>query len=648
MSAIFGILPLQQQPLQSPAFEAMRNAMDHWNADRRDVHIEASFAFGQLMLFTTPESLNEKLPLRDDNRQLVITADARIDNRGELFGKLEIDRHRRAMPDSELILEAYSKYKDECVHHLIGDFAFAIWDANSQRLFCARDHMGIRPFFYYHHNNLFLFASEKKGILAVPGADMSIDKQFFVNQLYHTVKQEIDSTLYEHIRRLPPGHTLNVHARNGNIELKKYWELDADTELNAAGDGYFYEGLRHHFEEAVRCRTRSAFTVGVELSGGLDSSAITGEMVKQEKSGGPSFETFSNTLRPGITDPRMLYKDEQKYFQEVIDFHKLEKTNLVTENPFSENQQEIDFFLEANDGMEGWNSVFMIALKKKAAERNIRTLISGFGGDQLVSSSHRFRRMALLDEKKYFAYFRSKGSLVSKLPAMLPYRLQEWLFDTFHWFLDKDTRDFKETARIYNHNIPKRYQQAHRKLWHNDPSFRERYKDYRHLEKWQIHNPMVSLRAESENRYGYYFGHNSCYPLLDVRLMQFYLSSPQHIRVQEGLNRPYFRKAVFDLLPPAIQSRVDKKGGIAPFFYDRKQPYLDETTNTAERMPENPLVNRQELISRVNQIKATREEWRRKHVPGSLPKHDVILTPVESLRWIEKNPDFAKKFIADK
>lgn len=644
MSSIYGMLLLNEKKLDKSVFEPMRSAMDHWNADRSDIYIEEPVALGQLMLLTTSESLNEQLPFHHAQHQLVITADARIDNREELFDKLRIDRHRRNISDSELILETYIAYKDECAQHMYGDFAFAIWDAADQSLFCARDHMGIRPFFYYHYNSLFLFASEKKGILAVPGCEKTIDEQFFVNQLYALPLQEIDTTLYKHIRRLPPAHTLRVNARDGKLSLKQYWELDADTQLTAPNDSYYYEGLRHHFEEAVKCRTRSAFTIGVELSGGLDSSAITGAVARQAKLTNAPFETFSNTLPPGVTDPRSVWKDERKYFEDVLRFNEVKNPNFVMENPFAENQEEIDFFLNVNDGMESWNSILMVGLKKKVAERNIRTLLSGVGGDQLVSSSHHFHRLALLDEKKYLEYFR-RGGLLSKMPAVLPYRLQEWLLDTFHW-LRKDAQTEWETNRICN--IPKQYQLGRRRLFREYAPFRNRYKNYRHFENWQVSNPMLILRVESENRYGYYFKHNSCYPLLDVRLMQFYLSSPLHIRMEGRLNRPYFRKAVMDLLPHAIRMREDKKGGVNPYFYLRDRPFLDETKLTAERMPDNGLVNKNEVIERVKKINSFRAEWKRKHPNAPPPHHNVTAISVEALRWIERNQDFVRKFVGNR
>lgn len=121
------------------------------------------------MLRTTPESLAERLPAADRERSGVITADAWIDNRDELIGALGLDARASAeISDSALILSAYARWGDRCAERLSGDFAFAIWDERRRTLFCARDHFGVKPFYYHRSPRLFAFASEIKAILCLP------------------------------------------------------------------------------------------------------------------------------------------------------------------------------------------------------------------------------------------------------------------------------------------------------------------------------------------------------------------------------------------------------------------------------------------------------------------------------------------------
>ena len=125
-----------------------------------------TIGLGHRMLWTTPGSLNEKLPLSNASGDLIITADARIDNRDELIEALDLNgRLRQTITDSELILAAFERWGEGCPERLLGDFSFAIWDRQKNRLFCARDHMGVKPFYYYLSNKVIVFASEIKALL---------------------------------------------------------------------------------------------------------------------------------------------------------------------------------------------------------------------------------------------------------------------------------------------------------------------------------------------------------------------------------------------------------------------------------------------------------------------------------------------------
>ena len=169
MSAIAGIHYLNERPVDFADLGRMVDILAHRGPDGADIWSEGSVGFGHRMLWTTPESLLEKLPLVNQRGDLVITADARIDNREELIAALSLAECRfEKITDSHLILAAYEKWGETCPEHLLGDFAFAIWDKRNQMLFCARDHFGVRPF-YYHHcpRRMFAFASEIKALLCL-------------------------------------------------------------------------------------------------------------------------------------------------------------------------------------------------------------------------------------------------------------------------------------------------------------------------------------------------------------------------------------------------------------------------------------------------------------------------------------------------
>ena len=158
------------------------------------------------MLWTTDESVLERLPLAADAGRYAITADARIDNREELLASLALDRRTA---DSEIILAAYRKWGEECPVHLLGDFAFAIWDRRRQTLFCACDPMGVKGLYYHLSPTALSFASEIKALFALPEIPRRLNEVRVAEYLI-TLFEDRCGTFYRDILRLPGAHSLSV------------------------------------------------------------------------------------------------------------------------------------------------------------------------------------------------------------------------------------------------------------------------------------------------------------------------------------------------------------------------------------------------------------------------------------------------------
>ena len=298
MSGIFGIVHFNDQPVDRADLKRMSSVMAHRGPDGEDVWAEASVGLGHLMLCSTEESLHEKLPWKDPSSGFCITADARIDNRGELFSALGLDTSAAGhVADSQLILSAYKKWGDSCVDHLLGDFAFAIWDSRNRRLFCARDHMGLRPFYYYFSGDLFVFASAASAVVAVSNVPQVINEgrvaDFLVQELEGINKT---CTFFENVQRMPPAHTGSVKQRN--LSFSQYWNPDPSVELRLNSDEDYADALEDVLEAAIKCRLRSHKPAASMLSGGVDSSCIVGvsRKLSQQSNSGP-FQTYS-----GVSD----------------------------------------------------------------------------------------------------------------------------------------------------------------------------------------------------------------------------------------------------------------------------------------------------------------------------------------------------------
>lgn len=222
----------------------MMGRLAHRGPDGAAAWLEGSAGLAHCRLRTTPESLDERLPLTGAGGSLVLTADARLDNRTDLAAALGCEP---ATTDAELLLAAYLRWGPQAPEYLLGDFAFAIWDAQRQRLFCARDHLGVKPF-YYHHNpgRLFCFASEIKALLALPQVPAELNEVRVADYLLPMLEDQ-EITFYRQIVRLPPAHRMTVTRRGACLE--RYWALDPEREIRHA--------LRSRLRPSVPSRSSS-------------------------------------------------------------------------------------------------------------------------------------------------------------------------------------------------------------------------------------------------------------------------------------------------------------------------------------------------------------------------------------------------------
>jgi asparagine synthase (glutamine-hydrolysing) len=170
VSGIVAVYHLDRRPVCRKDLEGMSLILAHRGPDGAGLWSEGAVGLGHRMLWTTQESLGERLPMVSKNGRFVLTADARIDNRPEVLAALGLtDRPDGKVSDSALILAAYEIWGVRCPERLLGDFAFVLWDRHQQTLFCARDHFGVKPLYYYYRpGHLFACASEIKALLCLP------------------------------------------------------------------------------------------------------------------------------------------------------------------------------------------------------------------------------------------------------------------------------------------------------------------------------------------------------------------------------------------------------------------------------------------------------------------------------------------------
>jgi asparagine synthase (glutamine-hydrolysing) len=302
---------LDGSPIDRKLLDRMTAFLAFRGPDAQATRADGPAGLGHALLRTTPESEREQQPGSLDGR-VWITADARIDDRANLIDKLA--GHGRVatpdVPDVELILHAYHAWGERCVEHLLGDFAFAIWDGPRRRLFCARDHFGVKPLYYATVGHCLVFSNTLNCLRLHPAVSPKLNEFAIGDFLLFGANQDPGTTAFVDVRRLPAARTLTLSA--GMTHVERYWTLPADGMLRwkRARDyvARFEELLR--VAVADRLRTRR---VGVFMSGGLDSSAVAAAArdVLRRQSG--PFELRAHTI---VYD--RLIPDEERYYSGVV------------------------------------------------------------------------------------------------------------------------------------------------------------------------------------------------------------------------------------------------------------------------------------------------------------------------------------------
>ncbi|CBH23192.1 lasso peptide isopeptide bond-forming cyclase [Salinibacter ruber] len=606
MSGIAGIYYLDGRPVEEE-IGRMVDVMKHRGPDEQSTWTNGSAGLGHCMLHTTPESLHASLPRESAQSGCVITADARIDNRDVLIRDLQLSPSTgQVIPDSTLILRAYEEWGQDCVDHLLGAFSFAVWDPRRDSLFCAVDHLGVKQFHYTRTPpQCFAFGSEIKALLLLDKVRCTIDEEK-LGEALAWISRAPDSTVFEDVERLPPAHALRVG--NDGVRMWQYWEVEPSREARSLTEQECTRRFKELFTEAVRCRLRSAFPVGAELSGGLDSSFVT---------------CMADTLLPEGDDPirtfSLIYDkvpscDEREYIEEVVK-NKNTKPHYVCGDkigPISSAQEMYEF---VDDGRIGaGNSFLRWNVYAKAEKADVRVVLTGTDGDSTVShGTERFAELAAdedwevlheiaqkyvknLDRErgKYAIHGEDDDSVEGVIQkAGFPY-LDYWA-TTGQWqtflrsahkisslcdisLLEIYRRFWKKLLApefVVRARVRSAVKQERRKvppvvdsdfaaaigLPEKLSSYRDDIQETPSVRKNQIEKFRSGLIGTELQHYDTHASAHSIearHPFMDIRLLQFCMGMPSKMSFQSGWTRAIMREAMEGIVPEKIRWRVAK------------------------------------------------------------------------------------------
>ncbi len=547
MNAIAGLLHRDRRPVNEHDLIAMASVLAHRAPAGFQLYSDGDAGLAGDIL---SERICGGMPL-------LLVADARIDNRDELAGWLGITPNSFTC-DGELILLAYRKWGTGCIERFVGDFAFAIWDQAERTLFCARDHMGVKPFYYHSSGTLFAFASEIKGLLQLPGIGAEINERRIAEYLL-PVLDDTESTFYQGICRLPAAHAMLVSGNQ--VTIWRYWSLKPEARVTFGTANEYVAAFREIFNEAVRSRLRGPEAIGAMLSGGLDSSSIAAEARNRiVREGGRGIATFS-----AVFDD-VPECNERSYITEVLHSggyipHFL---HADRESPLA----DVERMLRSQDEPFFAPNLFIHeGLYRIAREQGIGGMLDGFDGDTVVSHGVAFLS-DLARSGQWWQLWREVQGL-SRNFDLSPTRLlwnrgiKPMVPDVF-----RRLRGRRENPLTLSRLISPELVARTGLVDHLRDTMAERSRPSENAAEdhfRRIRSGLIPLTLEVLDHAAAAQGIEPRFPFFDRRLVEFCLALPPEQKISSGWTRAILRRSMAGTLPDRIAWRPGKTTPAASF-----------------------------------------------------------------------------------
>lgn len=525
-------------PDSSPTMEVFHNKDPH------PTQAQPIVGLGNRRLAILDVSAAGNQPMQTEDGLYTITFNGEIYNYKEIREELEhVGIRFLSHTDTEVILRAYRHWGEECLQRFNGMWAFAIWDSARQKLFCARDRFGVKPFYYALHQGCFVFASEIKQILHATRIPRTANPATVYPFLEWGLMDHSADTFFEGIHQLQGGHSLTLDLKSPlTPSVRRYWELQTEPQLSL-GDADALGQFRELFESAVRLRLRSDVPVGVSLSGGLDSSSVACEAKQIERDA--EFQTFSSCFEDAEID-------EREYVSAVVrEIQGIGHRAFPQGVAFWKKLKTLIYHQDEPVGSPGIYPQWCVMADARA--HGVPVILGGQGGDESLCGYqkyqffhwwHLLRRGNPNVLREFFTWLRKGTSSHWTLPALLRY-LPRSLGKPFSIINRIGTAEMKRLGRAVRPNLG------------SGSTLAERQKTdlvYSSIPALLHHEDRASMAHSVESRL----------PFLDYRLVEFSLRCPSSLKLRDGWSKWLLRNALVGTLPEKIRLRRTKLGFHTP------------------------------------------------------------------------------------
>ena len=555
MCGICGILRFDAASrVERDSLEGMNQRIVHRGPDDAGFYLQGNVGLAMRRLSIIDVQSGHQ-PISNEDGSIWIVYNGEIYNHQELRQDLEKrGHHYRTRSDTETVIHLYEEYGRDCVKHLRGMFAFVIWDTRSKTLFAARDRLGIKPFYYLHDQEKFLFGSEIKALLAYPGVQAEFNAHVLPEYLAFGYLSGVE-TFFTGIMKLPSGHTVEI-GPGGKAEIRKYWDLEDARSDEKRSERECVDGYRELLEHAVSSHLMSDVPLGVFLSGGLDSSAVAALATKAR--GGP-LQTFS----VGYGESR---------------YSELPYARTVAKHIGSEHREVVvsrQAFLEAlpkliwhEDEPIVWPSSVSLFFVAQLARKHVTVVLTGEGSDETLAGYTRYA-WTLWNARADSAY-----------RSVTPAALRQWLRHAVnsapigstlrrkleHTFLGRDGARWESfyfdnfycafSAAEQDGLLRQDFQARGENPYASSMAFWEKSSGtlLRRLLSTDINTYLVELLMKQDNM-SMAASIESRVPFLDHKLVEFALNIPARYSTRGMAGKCVLKKIAADLLPASIVNR---------------------------------------------------------------------------------------------
>jgi len=601
MSGVCGLVRFDGGAVSLAELQRQTRAMAHLGPDKVEHWVDGSLGLAALLMRVTHEDAFDQQPLYDADTGLTLVSDARIDNREEVADLLGIGADALAtMPDSAVIFAAYQAWGAACAERLVGDFVFVAWDAKARTLTLVRDQVGQRHLFFHKGDGFLAFATEKNGLWALPDVsrvlpDIKIAKRLMGEALRG--RRPFDPAPPDGMAYVPGGCIVTV-AADGAVALRRYWEAHAGPEHQNKDEAYYIEAYRRVLGEAVACRLRRATRpAGLLMSGGLDSSAISGLAGPVVTAQGRKLIAVSSVMPEGhkrVTDDAREWVEASRRVMPHLDVRYVTSEGL---DIFAGMEAS---YLATGDG-HGINHYLNHAMYAVIAKGGARIAMDGYGGDYTLNPQG----------QKFFVWLLSTGRW--------GLFIKEWgarrrFLETSHWGLFK--------YAVLRHAAAPAW-----RLWSGlriglspseprGPLTRSFMKEAAGLgirpRKRPKVGPISHLKfildsLSSASHMGGSItaavqGLEFTQPFHDKRVIELALAVPPELFMKNGRERHLSREAFKDLYPPELQTRKPGNDTIGPDLMMMARRIKPQALAEIERMEAAGKLNRYFDFKRMREM----------------------------------------------